>query len=103
MKTKQQVAENHGIINGMSIYSNTETIEKELYEAMEEYAQQQVKKNDCIADVVCMFKIDDKVAHKDNKSKIMTVSRIEILHTKEVRLWVGYTYWIDAKDAINCT
>ncbi len=39
--TKKEIAEKHGFINGMSLYSNTETIEQKLYEAMQEYADQE--------------------------------------------------------------
>ena len=41
--TKQEIAQKHGFIQGMSIHSNTAKIEECLYVAMEEYAQQQVK------------------------------------------------------------
>jgi len=41
--TKQEIAQKHGFIQGMSIHSNTAKIEECLYAAMEEYVQQQVK------------------------------------------------------------
>ena len=40
--TKKEIAEKHGFINGMSLYSNIETIEQKLHEAMQEYAKQQL-------------------------------------------------------------
>lgn len=40
MKTAKQIARKHGFVNGFSIHSRTDLIEKSFYAAMEEYADQ---------------------------------------------------------------
>ena len=41
--TKEEIARKHGFINGISFYSKTTAIENNLYKAMQEYADQQLK------------------------------------------------------------
>ncbi len=42
MKTKEQVARLHGFIDGISIFSNTETIKGTFYAVMDEYAKEHI-------------------------------------------------------------
>lgn len=67
--TKKEIAEKHGFINGMSLYSNTETIEQKLYEAMQEYADQEqllIQRVSVMSEHHCGNQLTDKELFHDH-------------------------------------
>ena len=98
--TKKEIAEKNGFIGGFSIFSNAEVIEQKLYQAMQEYADQQLRLHvvgsnemalptkECVGDWYKEGDIDDNFyKHSTEWSNQEVVDEIHKALTYFIKVW----------------